>query len=150
ERGQPARAAHAQSVPRVRAAHARLHFGAEVDERRRHDLEGVRSGPGQPHGPAPREAHAPRARAEPARPALRLLLGAKRSPPRPRPRRARREEAGPVTTPISWVRSRKAQGMLAAAAVSAISIWAASGFTREPPPPLPKAPGMEVGEDNVT
>ena len=48
------------------------------------------------------------------------------------------------------IRSRKAQGIAAAVVVSAISIWAASGFTREPPPKTPEPVGMKVGDDNVT
>lgn len=54
------------------------------------------------------------------------------------------------TTPTFRLRSRKVQGVLAAAVVSGISIWAASGFTREPPPPTAGAPGIQVGDDNVT
>jgi cobalt-zinc-cadmium efflux system membrane fusion protein len=53
-------------------------------------------------------------------------------------------------TPTFRRRSRKLQGVLAAAVVSGISIWAASGFTREPPPPTPDAPGIQIGDDNVT
>jgi cobalt-zinc-cadmium efflux system membrane fusion protein len=53
-------------------------------------------------------------------------------------------------TPSFPLRSRKVQGVLAAVVVSGISIWAASGFTREPPPPTPEAPGIQVGDDNVT
>jgi RND family efflux transporter MFP subunit len=56
----------------------------------------------------------------------------------------------PLTKPSFPLRSRKVQGVLAAVVVSGISIWAASGFTREPPPPTPDAPGMQVGDDNVT
>src|SRR4051812_3800798 len=47
-------------------------------------------------------------------------------------------------------RVQKLQGVVGAAVLSAISIWAASGFTREPPPPTPVPPGMKVGDDNVT
>ncbi len=54
------------------------------------------------------------------------------------------------TTPVFPLRSRKVQGILAAVVVSGISIWAASGFTREPPPPTPDAPGIQIGDDNVT
>ena len=56
------------------------------------------------------------------------------------------------TSPGFPLRSRKVQGVLAALVVSGISIWAASGFTREPPPPTPAAPGIQVGEsnDNIT
>ena len=56
------------------------------------------------------------------------------------------------TSPTFRLRSRKVQGVLAALVVSGISIWAASGFTREPPPPTPVAPGIQVGEsnDNIT
>jgi RND family efflux transporter MFP subunit len=46
--------------------------------------------------------------------------------------------------------SRSLPGVIGAVVISAISIWAASGFTREPPPPAPQAKGMKVGEDNVT
>ncbi len=56
----------------------------------------------------------------------------------------------PLTTPTFPLRSRKVQGVTAAVILSGISIWAASGFTREPPPPTPDAPGMQVGDDNVT
>lgn len=48
------------------------------------------------------------------------------------------------------IRSRKLKGIAAATIVSGISIWAAAGFTREPPPPTPAPPGMQVGDDNVT
>lgn len=53
-------------------------------------------------------------------------------------------------TPTFRLRSRRVQGVLAAVVLSGISIWAASGFTREPPPPTPDAPGIQVGDDNVT
>ena len=54
------------------------------------------------------------------------------------------------STPTFRLRSRKLQGVLVAAVISGISIWAASGFTREPPPDSPPAPGIQVGDDNVT
>ncbi|APR77549.1 Cobalt/zinc/cadmium efflux RND transporter [Minicystis rosea] len=40
--------------------------------------------------------------------------------------------------------------MIGAVVVSIVSIVAASGFTRPPPPPAPQAKGMKVGEDDVT
>lgn len=45
--------------------------------------------------------------------------------------------------------SRGFPGVIGAVVISAVSIWAASGFTREPPPPAPQPKGMAVGEDNV-
>lgn len=59
------------------------------------------------------------------------------------------EEAKTELKPHPW-RNRKAYSIAGAAALSAISIWAASGFTREPPPPTPAAPGMKVGTEDVT
>jgi len=58
-------------------------------------------------------------------------------------------KVAPTSALKSAVRSRKAQLAVAAAALSAVSIWTASGFTREPPPPAPQAVGIQVGEDNV-
>jgi RND family efflux transporter MFP subunit len=46
--------------------------------------------------------------------------------------------------------SKALPGVAGALVISAISIWAASGFSREPPPPPPEAKGMKVGNDNVT
>jgi RND family efflux transporter MFP subunit len=48
------------------------------------------------------------------------------------------------------MRSRKVHGVIIASVISVISIWAASGFTREPPPPTPPPPGMQVGTEDVT
>ena len=47
------------------------------------------------------------------------------------------------------LKSRKMVGLAAAVIVSGLSIWASSGFTREPPPPKAETPGMKVGADNV-
>jgi RND family efflux transporter MFP subunit len=54
----------------------------------------------------------------------------------------------PPPNPRSF--SRGLPGVIGALVISAVSIVAASGFTREPPPPAPEAKGMKVGEDNVT
>ncbi len=48
------------------------------------------------------------------------------------------------------IRARKTQVLIGAAIVSAISIFVSSGFTREPPPAAPEAPGLKVGKDDVT
>lgn len=46
--------------------------------------------------------------------------------------------------------SRSLPGVVGALVISVVSIAAASGFTREPPPPAPQAKGMQVGDDNVS
>jgi RND family efflux transporter MFP subunit len=56
----------------------------------------------------------------------------------------------PPTAPNPRSFSRGIPGVLAALAISAISIWAAASFKRPPPPPTPEPRGMKVGEDNVT
>lgn len=52
--------------------------------------------------------------------------------------------------PILSGRSRTIPTLAGAAVLSAISIWAAAGFTREPPKPAPQPQGIVVGDDNVT
>jgi cobalt-zinc-cadmium efflux system membrane fusion protein len=60
---------------------------------------------------------------------------------------ARPSDATPAE---GWsIRSRKTHVLIAAAVASALAIWVSSGFTREPPPAAPEAPGLKIEKNEV-
>jgi RND family efflux transporter MFP subunit len=61
-----------------------------------------------------------------------------------------RGQGQPPNQPGATPRGRKIQLLVGAAVVSALAVWAASSFTREPPAAASEPPGLKVGQNDVT